>query len=119
VDILHKGGLSQSEQKYTKKNHSFTNPVARMYAKLVTSTGAKHFTKREQRDHNCDTARGSRMSIDPDNLCADIGLFHGATGTTTETVYADAKQLPLYCIVEMDKYTGPIWDKKTRNRYQF
>jgi len=73
-----------------------------MYAKLFTSTGAKHFTKREQRDRKCDTARGSRMSIDPDNLCADIGFFHGATGTTIETVYAEGdtpntKKLPLHC----------------------
>ena len=103
-------------RKMLKKIHSSTNPVARMYAKLITSTGAKHFTKREQRDRNCDTARGSRMSIDPDNLCADIGLFHGATGTTIETVYEEgdtpnAKKLPLYCIIEMDKYTGPVWDK--------
>ena len=103
-------------KKMLKKIHSKRNPVARIYAKVTQGKG-KHFRKREQSDRNFDAAVGCRVAIDPDNLCALIGLYHGALGTIIEIIYAEgqspnAKQFPLYIIVEMDRYTGPVWDKK-------
>jgi hypothetical protein len=103
-------------KKMLKKIHSKNNPVARIYAKVTQGRG-KHFKKREQSDRNFDAAIGCRVAVDPDNLCALIGLYHGALGTIIEIVYAhgqspNAKQFPLYIVVEMDRYTGPVWDKK-------
>jgi hypothetical protein len=106
---------ARHNKKMLKKIHSRTNPVARIYAKVTQGKG-KHFRKREQSDRNFDGAVGSRVAIDPDNLCSLIGLYHGALGTIIEIVYAEgqspnAKQFPLYIVVEMDRYTGPVWDK--------
>ena len=106
---------AKHNKKMLKKIHSKSNPVARIYAKVTQGKG-KHFRKREQSDRNFDAAVGSRVAIDPDNLCALIGLYHGALGTIIEIVYAEghspnAKQFPLYIVVEMDRYTGPVWDR--------
>ena len=88
---------ARHNKKMLKKIHSRTNPVARIYAKVTQGKG-KHFRKREQSDRNFDGAVGSRVAIDPDNLCSLIGLYHGALGTIIEIVYAEgqspnAKQL--------------------------
>jgi len=53
------------------------------------------------------------------NLAPELGLANGCTGTVKEIVYGDSQKapnLPLYCWVEIDEYTGPTFFKNNPAR---
>ena len=56
------------------------------------------------------------------NLASEIGLANGSTGIIKEIVYEEsqkAPELPKFCWVEMDDYSGPTFFKDNDNRRQW
>jgi ATP-dependent exoDNAse (exonuclease V) alpha subunit len=53
------------------------------------------------------------------NLCPEVGLANGSTGFIKDIVYDDDKlapNLPVYCWVEMDDYSGPTFFQNNPER---
>ena len=108
-----------------KKQHSATNPVARIQtqttSKTITYKGCvKCFTKESDIDPMLNICRGAKVQITGKNFEPDWGLFNGAMGKVIEIVYEkDASPLdgtfPEFIIMDIPTYRGPTWipDKPT------
>ena len=74
-----------------------------------------HFDIQDRKSRCVPLCRGARMSISQ-NIWQEKGLYNGATGTVIDIRMQQgtkpSNSLPLYVILDMDEYTGPIWDKQ-------
>ena len=74
-----------------------------------------HFDAKDRKSRCVPICRGARMSISS-NIWQEKGLYNGATGTVIdirmEKGTKPSTDLPLYIILDMDEYTGPVWDER-------
>ena len=100
-----------------------TNPLMNFGYKLVPSANSKkdrgffsHFAIKTRNSASVPLCRGARICLDR-NIWTEAGLYNGAMGTVIDIRFAPGESplqghLPIYVIVKMDEYVGPIWDEK-------
>lgn len=101
-----------------RREHSTSNPVARISSKTINNAGATVQKTLHFKDHPAplitNICRGARVQITGRNLEPDWGLYNGAIGTVMEIVFAQDKnpidgEQPEFVIVEFVQYCGPPW----------
>jgi len=100
-----------------------TNPLMNFGYKLFPSAKStkdrgffSHFPIKTRNSASVPLCRGARICLDR-NIWTETGLYNGAMGTVIDIRFAPGESplqgnLPLYVIVKMDEYVGPIWDAK-------
>jgi hypothetical protein len=102
--------------------HSATNPVARIVAKPQSKRViASHFGE-DSAQRALRTCIDCRVSICARNINPDWGLFNGSIGTVKDIVFAsgtspNAKDVPLYVLVDFDQYSGPRFNQSLPKTY--
>ena len=100
-----------------------TNPLMNFGYKLFPSAKSKkdrgffsHFPIKTRNSASVPLCRGARVCLDR-NIWTETGLYNGAMGTVIDIRFAPGESplqgnFPVYVIVKMDEYVGPIWDAK-------
>jgi ATP-dependent DNA helicase PIF1 len=102
-----------------KRLKALNKPIVRIDAENSNSNAKKTSSERFHGLRNVLYLAVSAKVVLESNICPEVGLANGSTGTIKDIVYDDDKlapNLPAYCWVEMDDYSGPTFFQNSPER---